>query len=102
MSIGLIGMFLLTDRIASIPFLKRIALVKQEDALGGYTIDVKSNQSVVGKEGIADTTLRPAGRIMIDDEPFDAQADNEYIEKGSKVRVIEARSSYLIVELIKD
>lgn len=100
-SFGLIALFLLTDRIASIPFLKRMALVKQEDSLGGYTIDTKSNQSIVGKEGVADTNLRPAGRILVDDEPYDAQADNEYLEKGTKVRVIEARSSYLIVEKVK-
>lgn len=100
-SLGLIGFFLLTDRIASLPFIKRAALAKQEDKDSGYTIDTKENEGVVGKVGVTDSTLRPAGRIVIDGEPFDAQADSEFIEKGVEVKVLKAQGAYLIVERIK-
>lgn len=97
-SLGLIGFFLLTDRISNLPFIRRAALAKQEDKESGYTIDTKENESVVGMIGITDSTLRPAGRILINGEPFDAQTDAEFIEKGVEVKVLAAKGSYLIVE----
>jgi len=42
---------------------------------------------VLGKEGIAQTVLRPSGKVEIDDEIYDAYAESGYVDKGMKVKV---------------
>ena len=58
-------------------------------------------EDLVGREGVAVTTLRPAGVALIDDERVDVASDGEFIEKGSTVRVIEAMGPRIIVERIE-
>ncbi len=42
---------------------------------------------LVGKEGIASTDLKPAGKCDIEGVEFDVRAEGRYIEKGTKVRI---------------
>lgn len=54
-------------------------------------------QDMIGKTGIAYTTLRPSGRIMIDEEIFDAKAEIGYIDKNSQVKVTRTEAGQLYV-----
>lgn len=51
----------------------------------------------VGDTGIADTFLRPAGKIVISDKPFDAVTAGEFIEKGTAIEVIKVDGNRIIV-----
>ena len=52
----------------------------------------------VGKNGIAFTSLRPAGKVMVNDEVHDAVSDTgEYIEKGTPVKVVKYQAGQLYV-----
>ena len=42
---------------------------------------------LVGKEGVASTDLKPAGKCDIEGVEFDVRAEGRYIEKGTKVRI---------------
>ena len=57
-------------------------------------------EALVGREGVAMTTLRPSGAALIDDERVDVTSDGEYIEKGTRIRVIEAEGPRIVVEKI--
>jgi len=52
-----------------------------------------------GKTGIAQTVLRPGGKVLIDHEVYDAVAENGFIEKGSEIKVTRVESAQLYVDL---
>jgi len=52
----------------------------------------------VGASGTAQTTLRPSGRALLNNEPVDVVTDGEFLEVGTPIRVVEVRGSTIIVE----
>ncbi|MEM7108452.1 MAG: NfeD family protein [Bacteroidota bacterium] len=63
----------------------------------GYTSTYYSKE-LIGKEGIAQTILRPSGKILIDDELYDAYTRGDYLNKGDKVIVTSAEGTSLKVK----
>lgn len=53
-----------------------------------------------GKTGIAATTLRPAGKVLIDGVHYDAISQGALIEKGDPIEVLGLDSSTLIVTIV--
>ena len=53
-----------------------------------------------GKIGTSKTVLRPAGKVLIDGEVFDAVAENGFIDKDVKIKVIKVESAQLYVEIL--
>lgn len=51
-----------------------------------------------GTLGVAATTLRPGGKVLIRDQYFDAISSGSFIEKGSRVKVVGFEGSTLLVE----
>ncbi len=103
---GLFGSFLgiiyLSKKLlASSTFGAKIALQTEENVELGYIGVEASLKEFVGSEAIAYTTLRPSGKITIDDEQYDAVAESGYIEKGSKVRVVRFLHGQLYVMVQK-
>jgi len=54
-----------------------------------------------GQEGVVVADLRPAGKIEINDEQYDAQSDGEFITAGTKVIVRKQQGAYLIVNQVR-
>jgi len=52
----------------------------------------------VGASALADTPLRPTGRIRIGDETYEAQAAGDFVERGATVKVISVAGSRFQVE----
>jgi len=75
----------------------RVALNETMKKSEGYTSNF-NKEPMLGKEGEAYTVLRPSGRIMIDDEMYDAYTRGEYIGKGEKVVVISEEGTSLKVK----
>ena len=46
------------------------------------------HKHLIGKTGETYTVLRPSGKVIIDDEIYDAVAEFGYISKGEKIQVI--------------
>ncbi len=61
----------------------------------------KTYESLNLLEGIANTDLRPSGKISIDATIYDGLAKNGYIEKGSRIKVVAEESGKYIVEEIE-
>ena len=55
---------------------------------------------LVGKEGVAETVLRPSGKVRIDGVTYDAHSEGAWIEPGARIRVLEARASEVVVREI--
>ncbi len=74
--------------LSSNSFGTKIALLTEENIEMGYIGVEATLQELVGEEGFAFTTLRPSGKITIEDEQYDAVAEVGYIEKGTKIKVV--------------
>lgn len=53
----------------------------------------------IGKFGVADSTLRPVGFVLIEEERLDAIAEGEVIERGQRVEVVDAYDNQIKVRL---
>ncbi len=60
----------------------------------------KALQRFVGREAKVDAPLRPTGKIKIDEEVFEAQAQGEWVERGTVVKVVSVSGSRFMVEKI--
>jgi len=83
------------------PF-KNMALKKVQNVSDGYVSIEPELFKLKGKSGIAQTVLRPGGKVLIDGEAFDAVAEIGFVEKGEKIRVIKVVSAQLYVEVVDE
>jgi len=66
-------------------------------AIRSHSSDVPTLTRLVGLEGTAMTTLRPAGTALIDNERRDVVSEGEFIEKGTPIIVVRIDQNSLIV-----
>lgn len=90
-------MVMLVKLLPKSPLGRRLFLGGAPDATGTGTPEAARHESLVGREGIAETTLRPSGAIRIDGHRVIATAETGLIEKGQAVRVIRAVGTNVIV-----
>jgi len=74
-----------------------IVLQEELKAEKGY-LSISDLEYLVGKEGIASTDLRPAGKCNIEGIEFDVRSDGRYIAKGSKVQIVRIQGNTLIIK----
>jgi len=97
---SLILSFYISRKIFTTTVFGELALATIQDKTKGYTSATKSYQMMMGREGIARSVLRPAGKIEIDDEVYDATAEAGFIEKGSHIKVVNYINAQLFVRKI--
>jgi membrane-bound serine protease (ClpP class) len=78
---------------------KRLALSDTQDSSKGYTVNSNAS-SMNGKRGIAHTILRPSGKIMIDEQIYDAFTRGEFVEQGQVIEVISSEGIALKVKKV--
>ena len=81
-------------------FFGNLALIATQQKDEGFTSADTSYQDITCKTGIAQTMLRPAGKVMIDGVLYDATALTGYIEKGEPIEVVKYETSQLFVKKI--
>lgn len=84
MGMSLILIIYLTSRIGRKGFLKNVALLANQE--GYYSVSM-SPVTMVGMEGVTATVLRPSGRVIIDNEYYDAVSLRGMIDKGEEIVV---------------
>jgi len=92
-----IYLFLLMKILPKSPLGRLLFLRKAKDATAEGTPEVSKLEQLVGKTGIADTELRPSGKICVDGQRVVALSEHELIEKGQKVIVIKAGGTDVVV-----
>ncbi|HTE30270.1 MAG TPA: NfeD family protein [Chryseolinea sp.] len=97
---GAILFFIGGSQLPNTRFYKRIALTDTQESKAGYTSNF-NKQSMKGKFGTAFTVLRPSGKVMIDDQLYDAFTRGEYVVAGQQVEVIDQSGSSLQVRPIQ-
>jgi len=51
-----------------------------------------------GREGVVVSDLRPSGSVEIDGRPVDVVTEGQYVEVGTKVRVVRVEGARVVVE----
>lgn len=74
-----------------------IVLEEEMKAEHGY-LSSSDLEYLVGKDGVASTDLRPAGKCNIDGVEFDVRSEGKFIKKDSKVRISKIHENTLIVQ----
>ena len=57
---------------------------------------------LIGKHGITQTMLRPAGIVLLEDRKIDAVTNGEFIAPGTAVSVTQMRGSRAVVQAVKE
>jgi membrane-bound serine protease (ClpP class) len=73
-----------------------------ESSLGNEAVslpleDEENLQLLIGKMGRAETTLRPAGKALIEGKVYVVESDAEFIEQGKSITVIRVRGNRILV-----
>lgn len=96
--ISFIVIIIFFNRIMKSPAFKKITLETEMRSSQNYHTNVFSDrEDLLHQIAIAETDLRPSGKISIDGDYFEAQTNGEYILKGKTVKIISIKNMYLIV-----
>jgi membrane-bound serine protease (ClpP class) len=98
---AVILMFILGVRLTNSRAFQRIALVDTQDREEGFTSSVYKKEQLVGKRGVSYTVLRPSGKVMIDEQIYDAYTRGNYIGEGEPIEVISDEGTSLKVKQVK-
>ena len=97
-----IGIGLLARYLPDLPIFRRLFLAAQSQS-GTSVPPARSGRTAgpsvsPGDSGIAQTILRPSGTAVIRGVPVDVVTDGQFIEAGSKIRVLSAAGNRVVVE----
>lgn len=84
---GVLLLFFGGARLSKTRAFQKIALNDTQEKSQGYTVNTLSD-TLLGKKGTAYTVLRPGGKVIIDDQIYDAFTRGDYVEKGDPIEVI--------------
>jgi membrane-bound serine protease (ClpP class) len=98
---ALILVFLLAKFLPKTSAFNRLILADAEKADQGF-VSYPSEKELLGVEGIALTTLRPAGSAEFNGKRVDVVADWEYIERGKKIKVLRVEGIKVVVKEVKE
>ncbi|WP_453994886.1 NfeD family protein [Bacillus nitroreducens] len=80
---------------------KKIILFDSTNTESGY-VSNKNREDLLGKQGIAFTTLRPSGTAIINGERLDVVTEGNYIAKDSKIEVVKTEGSRIVVRVVSE
>lgn len=102
--IGLVGSFVVMFvggiRLTESQMFKRVALQDTMDSGDGYSSNFNKS-SMLGRQGVAYTILRPSGKVQIENELYDGISRGGYIEQGATVVVVAEEGTSLKVKEMK-
>jgi membrane-bound serine protease (ClpP class) len=92
---GIIIILWLSSRIGEKGMFQKIALTADLATSESAAVGVRS---LVGKTGKAMTVLRPSGKVIIDNEVYDAVSNQGFIDNGATVTVVKFENMQVYVE----
>lgn len=107
-ALSLIGAIAVAIAVASflphIPYANRLMLAPPDEDEDGTDSEhaqaAEALAALLGAMGIAETPLRPAGKVRFGDEYLDVVSEGEYIMPGSRVQVVEIEGNRIVVKQV--
>lgn len=101
LAVSIIGSIWLGGKLLTTSaFSPMVVQVEQHKDSGYIGVDIELMEQV-GKKGVANTILRPSGKVLIENRLFDATSELSFIEKGSFIEVIRFENNQLVVRKIE-
>ncbi len=97
-SLILVGIFI--HFVPNLPLINNIMIKRSKYSEEPVFPFGTTSQSLVGKEGVAQTDLRPSGTALILGEYLDVLTDGEFIPQGSSIQVVEVNPPRIIVRAV--
>ncbi len=94
---SLISSFYISKKLFTTTIFGHLALDTVQDKKEGYTSADIQYEGLQGSIGVAFTVLRPAGKVKIGDDVYDATAIAGFIEKDEKIEVVNYQTGQLFV-----
>ncbi len=66
----------------------------------GSHSETPRHQNLIGREGISESKLRPAGIAIIGDERLDVVTEGDYIDEDMRIRVLRVDGNRIVVERV--
>jgi membrane-bound serine protease (ClpP class) len=85
--LALVLIFVLAKYLPKTSIFNKFVLSVSEKSVDGFSSHTFA-EDLIGAEGIALTTLRPAGTAKINGRRVDVMTESEYVEKGKKIKVL--------------
>ncbi|MBS4535269.1 nodulation protein NfeD [Clostridium sp. D2Q-14] len=82
------------------PIFDKIVLNTKQEGDSGYS-SIIDNRKYLYDEGIALTTLRPSGTIVVNGDRLDAVTEGQFIMKGERIKVVKIEGSKVVVRKIE-
>lgn len=101
MLFAIVAMFFAVKYIPKSKAFNKLVLSETQLAEKGF-VSYPSDKGLVGKEGIAYTTLRPGGTAEIDGKRIDVIAESEFIQQGTPVKVLRVEGIKVVVTTVKE
>lgn len=96
--LGVLLYFFGSNLFRSKLFSKLVLSDTLKDSRVAHQFEKPTTEDLKGKRGVAQTDLRPMGRIRIDGGNYEAKTLGEFVDKGDAVTVIGIENGVLIVE----
>ena len=95
--LGIIFSLWATRKLLTSTAFGNLSLKSEQLTVDGF-IGVETEQhGLIGEVGVAQTVLRPSGRVMIKDKLYDAMSEYGFIEKGEAIRVVRYETGQVYV-----
>jgi membrane-bound serine protease (ClpP class) len=79
---------------------RRINLEASNTKTGGYVSQAAGMVELIGKQGVAQTDLRPAGVAVIEGHRVDVVTEGMFVDKGTHIVVASADSNRVVVRVV--
>ncbi len=93
-----VGVLLLTSKYGPKKLRNAAALTTELSSHHGFVGVDMAPESIVGKKGVAATELRPAGKVEIHGQVYDAVSVGMFIKRGTGVKVVRYEAAQIYVE----
>lgn len=98
--ISIFGSIFLSQKLFTTQAFGHLALDKVQTTSEGYTSASTKYSQLVGKKATTYTVLRPAGKIIVNNELYDATSRSGMIEKDVEVTIYDYQNAQLIVDKV--
>lgn len=99
----LIGIFILMVILTIIALKSKTwNKVKLDTKIDSKMVNVQEDQVKIGEKGVTLSRLAPMGKVIINDETFEAQSNGEFIDQNTPIEVIKLSQNKIVVKPIKN
>jgi membrane-bound serine protease (ClpP class) len=96
-TIALFGSIYLSSKIIGNRQFRLALQAEQSKSKGFVGVDINTLNSLIGKTGRSVTVLRPAGKVEIEGNIYDAISNSGFIENNLPIRVVKTEASQVYV-----